>query len=615
MSDRPAVAPGVVASLVEQAPKRLVRKLDKKPDQATAWSWRERAQRWTVETDRGEVVVLDSVGGLISDIEQLSCSCLLSPRCLHVLSVVSTLSIADDFDEQPLEEISPRTDADEDSSTAEGRERPDARQIAAAQVTWKVAAQVLAAGGSATGAVLQAELLRAIHGCRAAKLPRLSAAGLRLIRSIRDLREDRVEFRLETLSANLLEVLRCSWAIGDEGLVISPDRMAAWVGRARRAYTPAGNLKLHGLFSEPIVAASGYAGVVTYLAHESGELYTLSDVQPGEPERALASYSAPAAVGDVTEPHRQLSRGGVLLQDATASNDGRLGAGKQVRAVRTEGASWGDEAFRHLWSKPLGEQLDRIWGAVEAPLDERRAGWDLVFLQGIVVGAQGASLTIVVPPEGMGAPLALRVLAPNGHSALRYRENLRQLARCPGLPIRFVGRVRSRQPRTVYLLAIGVEDPPSSTDSEERVGPALRLPRELHGRVNLGFDRLRGSWLVGAREDGSIAELALREGEAPLLDPLAGLRRRVHRLSLGGRGTLPPEAGATLSAEIASLERRMLPTAAETLRRLVASASSMERTLAGQRRIGTSEDLARSWVRAAIYEDSATRELHRTAWD
>jgi len=258
--------------------------------------------------------------------------------------------------------------------------------------------------------------------------------------------------------------------------------------------------------------------------------------------------------------------------------------------------------------------LDRVWSALDVPFDERRAGWDLLFLQGIVIGVHGPSLIVAVEADGRWPPIALRCLAPNDNPALRYRENLRQLSRCPGLPIQFIARVRLEEPRTVHLLAVGPWERSENPD-EPSAPPFLKIPGDSRARVNLGLDRMRGSWLVGAGDAGTVAALTPRDEESSLPDPLAPLRRRIHRVALGGRGTLPPEAGDAVCAEIASFERRMLPNAAEVLRELVESAASMERTLSGQRKAASADILARAWIRAAAYEGAATRALHRAAWD
>jgi hypothetical protein len=57
-------------------------------------------------------------------------------------------------------------------------------------------------------------------------------------------------------------------------------------------------------------------------------------------------------------PHRELCRSGLFVGDATASADGRLGAGQKVRAVRaTEPSHWDHASLAPRWLRPLAEQL------------------------------------------------------------------------------------------------------------------------------------------------------------------------------------------------------------------------------------------------------------------
>jgi hypothetical protein len=81
-----------MATLAEQAPARLVKKLDAEPRVAETWTWAADGDRWTVTTDRGEVVTL--TGPRLATPADLSCSCLLAPRCLHLLAVVAILPLS-----------------------------------------------------------------------------------------------------------------------------------------------------------------------------------------------------------------------------------------------------------------------------------------------------------------------------------------------------------------------------------------------------------------------------------------------------------------------------------------------------------------------------------------
>src|SRR5690606_31385639 len=120
------------------------------------------------------------------------------------------------------------------------------------------------------------------------------------------------------------------------------------------------------------------------------------------------------------------------------------------------------------------------------------------------------------------------------------------------------------------------------------------------GRVNLAFDLLSG---VDLPEGATAILLA---DHAPPLDPLEPLRRRVQRVVLGGRGTLPPEANDAIEAEAARLGRLMLPGGAAVLRELSQAAQRHDRSLTGECRRASPELLGAAWLRAAAYLDAAT---------
>jgi len=230
--------------------------------------------------------------------------------------------------------------------------------VTAAVAAFRAVAGVLAAGAEASGAFAQAELLRSIHACRGAGLHRLAAAQTRALRSIRELRADRPEFALAALTADVRDALAVAHALAGGAIepepravlrpAAPPDRLGidpALIGTARREYAPVGELRLSGVLAEAILARSGYAGAITYLADERGALYTRADVVPGDAIRAIAAYEAAAAFGDAALPHRELCRSALVLPAATASADGRLGAGRRVRAVRTgQPSRWNAES-------------------------------------------------------------------------------------------------------------------------------------------------------------------------------------------------------------------------------------------------------------------------------
>jgi hypothetical protein len=98
-------------------------------------------------------------------------------------------------------------------------------------------------------------------------------------------------------------------------------------------------------------------------------------------------------------------------------------------------------------------------------------------------------------------------------------------------------------------------------------------------------------------------------------DPLDALRRRLARLALGGRTTIPPESLATVEREAALVERRMMPGGAEALRSCARAACAAERAATGARRGADATALAEAWLDASAYERAATRALRRAMWE
>ena len=587
--NRPKIAPDLAAALTAAVPARLLRKLDAQPALAEAWEWDEDA----VTTHRDDVVHLAIEGGVVTGV---TCSCLLSPRCLHVAAVVAAL--------EPTEPTEPAESREPPSSPAATSGAPPPASSAAssaasaAAATFRVVADVLAAGAEACGAFAQAELLRSIHACRSEGLHRLASAQTRALRSIRELRADRPEFTLGVLAADLREALDVAHALS-AGAADPPLR-----GTARRDYEPIGNLRLHGVLTEAVVTRSGYAGAITYLAAETGALYTRADVAPGDAGRAAAAYDAAAGLGDAILPHRELCRGGLFVEHATGSADGRLGAGHKVRAVRaTEPSRWDRPPIDARFRTPLADQLARIAARDGDPDELRPAGWDLAFIEGVIAGGP-AGLAV---PRGDGGDDILLRLSPAPHRMLPGRDNLAVLARGAGLRVRAIGRVRLNAPRELDLLAIG------PAPGEQR----FTLPEAWHGRANVQYDRISPLSMLIAANGHAAAPAAAASTAAPAPSPddlLAPLRRRVERAVLGGAGTLPVHALAELEREAASLDDRALSGGAGVLRDLAALAHEPGRDPSGARRTLDRSAFARAWLRAALYEAVARRRLGVASW-
>jgi hypothetical protein len=563
LSQRPRLSPRTAAELMERLPPRFRQRLEAQPDLAESWSWQfDESGLSVVASPTALVTIAAAPGDEVSSLERARCTCLLTPRCLHVAAVLLRLPLADPPAAAHPPASPPPAERD--------RVKLDAVQRAAAEQAWHAAAALLEAGAQGASLVLTAELLRAVHSCRVAGLPRLSSAGLRAAQQLRDLHAGQPEFRLAGLSSDVYQVLATAHALRSAGDAVD----VRWLGEARRGYADVGSLRLTGFFSEPVVSASGYAGVVTYLVDPSGVVWSVGDIAPGDVERCLVAYVSPVPLGQLALDHRALSRAGMYVQRATAAANRRLGAGRGVAAASADGVHWWDPALVRLWGS-FETQLEQAWAARSE--DERRAGDDLLFLRGTLAGATSDSVLLQV------GGVVLQCIAPSAHQGLAYRHNLRLLARAAGLEVWAIARVAFGRPRGVLLLAVG--------------GPALLLPEAWRGRVNLGLDRVRAAHLPSLTGERVIA--SSRSASTHSSDPLDPLRRRLGQVLLAGRAAASPVASGGFLRDEAALERSQMPTAAVLLRRL---------------RQAPGEALAEAWLAAQIYLTAAESRLQRAAW-
>ncbi|MBI4748942.1 MAG: hypothetical protein HY774_10670 [Acidobacteria bacterium] len=613
---RPKIHPELVATITSAVPKRLISKLDAQPTIAEKWAWKrseldQKSDKWVVNVESGEIVTLQTADGVVRMAEHIQCSCLLSPKCFHILAAVSVL------------EPDSQTEPEPASVTMEAKAELSflsSEQVCAAQTLWKAASQVLMVGGNGAGAVLQAELLRAVHTCRSLGLHRMAASGIRVVQGIRNLRSDRPEFNLSGLGKDIYELLKVTWELGgrsetSDSRVATPEQ----IGTARRAYEEAGNLKLAGIWTEPILTRTGYAGVVTYLVDRSQKIYSLASILLGDETSSPQAYGASAGLGDLAVPHRDLSRVGVFVEGATVSPEGRLGTGSATRGVKAGPLSWGDPTVRALWDVPLRLQLERAFQTVSTSRDTAFVGSDVLFFKGTLVGADKDALFISVLEAADQPSLMVRGVLASDHSALVFRDNLKLLAQSIGVTACFIGRFIPEQPKTVALLAVGVQEPqPAAAGAgvDVETEPRLRFPSAWMAHCNLGLDRLQGSYLPPPVSASSLlTDLFDQAFQVKDENPLLQLQRRLERMVLGGKATLTPEMLSTIDRETALLERRLLPTASILLRNLANTVCSTERTLSGGHRTVSPTALAEAWVSAMTYTQSALNAWYRGLWE
>ncbi|OII59647.1 hypothetical protein BJP40_12895 [Streptomyces sp. CC53] len=598
----PPVAPGVTAGLVAALSPRLRKRLDTGVAKLAGRPAVRDGDTVRIALDDTTELLLHVRDGAVTSADAIRCGCLLAPDCLHRATVASAAPIA--LEEPggpdgpaPAEQTGPApgeapgpAPADTpappatDTPTAPGASStpphptadaaaPD--QCAASAELFRAAAAVLEAGTDGTGAVLQAELLRAAHGARLAGLPRAAAAAVSTVSRVRAARAAEPAHRLADLVTDLRDLLLTAWRLPH---VTGPE-LAALRGTARQTYTADGSLRLYGLFSEPVLTAGGNAGAVTWTADGGGRRYTVSDIAPGGPARATGAADRAVRMGDTALTHRELSRAGLAVSGATVSPTGRLGAGAGVRAVRAAGAGWHEEPLDRLWGVPPAEQAERALAG----------GDDLLFLDVTLLGAVREAVGDCLLADCGG--LTVRLTAAHDHPGLPYRDNLRLLAAAPGLRLRTVARLDPAPHARARLLAVS-------------------HPTDPAARVDLGLDRLRRADLPATvtAPAGPAASCTPDPAQAPL----HVLRRRLHQVVAGGRRVLTSAKDA--AADARRLRGCGLATAADLVDGLHAAAADRSRDVFGRLLPADGERFARTWLGAAVHADAVDRSLCAAAW-
>ncbi|MEW2134110.1 hypothetical protein [Streptomyces sp. NPDC005435] len=569
----PPVAPEVTAALVEALSPRLRKRLDAGIAKLADRPVDREGDTVRIAVDDSTYVELHAPGGTVTTPDAVRCGCLLAPDCLHRAAAASSAPVADAepaFDEGALAEEPTQPSGFE--APAPEPERPTPAQLTAVRAVWSAAAAVLDAGADGCGAVLQAELLRAAHTARLAGLHRVAAASSSVVTAVRAARSADPSYRLADLVAALGDVLAVSHRLPSaEG-----EEVAALRGTARQPYRPDGSLRLYGLFTEPVLTANGYAGVVTWTADASGRLYQVPDVAPGGAARAVGAADRAVRLGDTALTHRELSRAGLAVSGATVSPSGRLGAGAKVRAVRAPGVDWRADPLDRLWRVPLGEQLTRAL-APGSP--------GLLFLEVTFTGTapESAGDCLLAASDGV----TLRLTAAHDNPSLPHRDNLRLLAAATGTPLRVIARLTpASHPRATLL--------------------ATEHPAVPGTHVDVGLDRLQKADLP--------PHTPLPHPTPPADEPPVHLLlRRVHQATAGGRRALA-HPGTGTATDPRHLTAHGLPTAAALLTELHSSATTRSRDAFGRLLPADPTRFTEAWLKAREYTVALDRALCVAGW-
>lgn len=621
----PPVAPEVTATLVEGLSPRLRKRLDAAVTKLAARPTHRDGDTTTIEVDDETELRLHAPGGVVAKVEDVTCGCLLAPACVHRAAAACAAPAAD-LAPEPAEQatpeapgpasgtapaavgpdaaralglnVAPASGPDAAANAGPGRApstAPDAAtphetaspdQHAAADALWSAGAAVLEAGVDGAGAVTQSALLRAAHTARLRHLPRAAGAALSVVTLLRAARAGNPSYRTAELVTALAELLGTAHRVG----TASGAELAAVRGRVRRPYSPDGSLRLYGLFTEPVVTDSGHGGVRTWVAAADGRLFTVGDVAPGGVGRALGVADRAVRLGDSALTHRELGRAGLAVSGATVSPDGRLGAGKAVKAVTARGAAWTEPPLAALWGTPPAEQAARALRSTSRYADPDGTGSDLLFLDVELLGAirEPGGACLLAQCEG---GVRVRLTVADDDPALAHRDNLALLAAAPGTRLRIIGRlIPATHPRLTLL--------------------ACTHPTG-EGTVDLGLDRLRRADLPDPSAPAHFAPPQPAGPSGP--SPLYLLERRVEQTVPAGRAALGLLSDVT--AETRRIRRGGLPTAAALLTALCASAAQRDRDLFGRLLPADTDGFAAYWLAAARYTAAVSESLCAAAWN
>jgi ribosomal protein S18 acetylase RimI-like enzyme len=485
---------------------------------------------------------------------------------------------------------------------------------------------VLSAGTAGTGAVLQAELLRAAHTARLTGLHRAEAAALGVVRCLRTARDPYSPGRLTELVTALRELLLVAH------LLKAGDPEPALIGAVRRNHRPDGSLRLYGVCREPVIGADDLGGVVTHLLDDDGRWYTLRDVQPGGPARARRAGTALVAIRSFLSDHFRVSRGGLIISGATVSPEGRLLAERGVRATFAVGRPWTEAAPATVFTRPLAESAavrfpESLVADPERTGDPERNGdpegagdyegtgyaRPLIGCDVEIAAADGEDLLVRELPSGRGAfaggpPLPgppvpgppVRLAPAHSHPALAHTANLRQLGARPGLRIRVLGRLDPDRVTTLRALAVG---PVPGTEA------TLRLPVDWQGRADLGYDLLLSDHFPPDIPSPSPPTPAPSPSPSPSPSscasgdtPLWRVRRLVELAVTGGRRIAAESTrGNDHDGHAAVLRRSGLVTGSDLITALGAVAGRRSLDVFGRHSEADPDQYATQWLATAVY--------------
>ncbi|GAA2039568.1 SWIM zinc finger family protein [Catenulispora yoronensis] len=610
----PQVTASVLADAVELLSPRLRKRLDDTLAKAATWpiTADEAAGTVTATVDEDTRVVLTPRNGAIQTPEDAVCSCLLAPACLHRAAILGLAPLTNEEDaveaataEEP--EATEKSTATEESAAADqppASLSPD--QLTAAEGLRAAAEELIDVGLAGAGLATEATLRRAVHTARATGLYLPAAIGNRVAAQLRAYRTQAQDHSLASYADELRTLMQTIRTLSTSTDSATLDALR---GTVRRRHEHQGGLRLSGVFSEPVIASSGMAGVVTCAVDPAGTLWSVPAVTPGGPTQVENAYHGGVGLGGAALSHEELVREGLIVSGASASADGSLSHGAGVRAVRASGASWWEGPVAARFAVPLAEQLERALTSRDA-----RIGDDMVFVEATILPKDGnASTAPGTKPGDVPITLGERIAvlrSASDHPALAYVANLNILSQAPGLRVRLIARPDPARPGVLLPIAC-------SPDSSPTAHRHLHLPEAWHDRICLGIDRMHDSMILpaapatAAAPDAIASPMATGIPDATRSIPLHHLRTAVERTAAGGRRAARLASSHTDARHLTSAG---MPHAAAVLQHLTTAASAPNRDAYGRVLPQATTTFAEAWLAAALFENMAAAQLAVAAW-
>jgi hypothetical protein len=615
-----SVDAALLAQTLETLPARLRRKLD--ADASTTQEWTARHDGDAIIVDAGDDVALTvrAVDGAIRDAGQLVCSCLLAPACLHRGALLVSLPV--DTSEPPPAD--PAVDH-VDGAAHDGRDAVDqgqsamdsnvaaptttmavevsAQQLAAASAVWNSAAPLVTQGIVNSGALRLAELLRAANLCRSTGMHVLSRSAIRMAEHIKRRNTSDASFVLADACDDLRLVLRDAWNVM-HGFADQRD-----LGSGRRKFESQGGLRLFALACEPVIAASGYAGVVTHLVDSSGETFHLSEVMPGGGSRVRAKYATAVRIGDTNITHEKLSRAGLVISGATVAPDGRLGAGANVRAAAASPVALepqsADRFSSAIRSALANEEPRRLLVARVRILGSTTNGIFVEVFHNIgnvsdkqsdtPSGDSSAQTQAFTSPESR----VMQLVPATENVELPAISNLQLLAKQIDLELVIVGDVVPGPVPSARLLAFS----PCHVND-------FALPDSWVGRCNAGIDRLEPGMF--RYRSTSVAGGVLPV--AAVAVPSSDARRVLERITAVGTLALQNTATRDLNRCVDGLASHGLARGSAIFDRLITGSRGKDREVDGRLRPPAVSTVAAAWLAGATWEHAFRHQIATNAW-